>query len=113
MEKPQNCKSDVEAARAKWLSASARATKIASELFQPGSGYGDPEAKAADEHRLNSARHEAERLFLEYQDLDKRETEQKMLSLQKSQHLATWASFAVAAAVGLATISDILVKFIK
>ena len=113
MEKPQNRKSEVEAARTKWLSASELATKLAYELFRPGSGYGDPEAKAADEHRLNSARHEAERLFLEYQDIDKRETEKKMLSLQKSQHLATWASFTVAAVVGLATISDILVKFIK
>ena len=43
------------------------------ELFQPGSGYGNPDARAQDEHRLQTAKHNAERLFQEYHDLDKRD----------------------------------------
>jgi hypothetical protein len=103
----------VEAARAKWLAASEAASKLAAELFQPGSGYGDPDARAADEHRLQSARLDAERLFREYHDLDRREMELKMLDLQRSQRLATWASFAVAAVVGLATVVSTLVALFK
>jgi hypothetical protein len=53
---------------------------------------------------LESAKHEAERLFREYHDLDRGYIESEMLKLQQSQRLATWASFAVAAAVGIATI---------
>ena len=99
--------------RARWLEASEAASKLAAELFQPGSGYGDPEARAADEHRLQSARLDAERLFREYHDLDRRDMEIKMLDLQRSQRLATWASFAVAAVVGLATVISILVALFK
>ncbi|MBX3178323.1 MAG: hypothetical protein KF886_13260, partial [Candidatus Hydrogenedentes bacterium] len=77
------------------------ASNLASELFQLGSGYGDPDARAQDELRLESARLDAERLFREYHDLDRREMELKMLDLQRSQRLATWASFSVAAVVGL------------
>jgi hypothetical protein len=80
---------DVETARARWLSASERASQLADELFQPGSGYGDPEARTADEHRLQSIRHEAERFFREYHDLYKRDMELKLLELQRSQRLAT------------------------
>ena len=94
----------VEAARTRWLSASGQASTIAAELFQPGTGYGDPEARLQDEHRLYTARHEAERLFREYYDIAQRETEVKMLEIQRSLRLATWASFAVAAAVGIATL---------
>ena len=47
---------DVEAARKKWLAASEQASQLSAELFQPGSGYGDPDAKAQDEHRLQTAR---------------------------------------------------------
>jgi hypothetical protein len=112
MTKLQN-NNDVEAARARWLSASECASQIASELFQPGSGYGDPDARASDEHRLHSARHEAERLFREYHDLDRRNTELKILTLQRSQRLATWASFSVAVMVGIATVADILMKVLK
>jgi len=101
MSQTQKTSSDVEAARARWLEASQAASKLAAELFQPGSGYGDPDARAADEHRLQSARLIAERLFCEYHDLDRRDMELKMLDLQRSQRLATWASFAVAAVVGL------------
>jgi hypothetical protein len=108
MTKPQESMRDVAAARARWLAASENASQLASELFQPGSGYGDPEARAADEHRLQSARLEAERLFREYYDLDRRDTELKMFELQRSQRLAAWASFAVAAVVGLATIVSML-----
>lgn len=36
-----------------------------------------------------------------------------MLDLQRSQRLATWASFVVAAAVGLATIANIVVALLK
>lgn len=104
---------EVEEARLRWLKASESASQIASELFQPGSGYGDPEARQQDEHRLQSARHEAERLFREYHDLDRKDMDAKMLELQRSQRLATWASFAVAAAVGLATVVSTLVALFK
>ena len=103
----------VEQARIRWLQASKDASQIASELFRPGRGYGDPEARNQDEHRLKSARHEAERLFLEYHDLDRREMEAKLLELQKSQRLATWASFAVAAVVGIATVVSTLFALFK
>jgi hypothetical protein len=104
---------EVEEARLRWLNASERASQIASELFQSGSGYGDPEARKQDEHRLQSARHDAERLFREYHDLDRRDMEEKILELQRSQRLATWASFAVAAVVGLATVVSTLVAIFK
>jgi len=104
---------DVEAAGARWLSASESASQLAAELFQPGSGYGDPEARAADEHRFQSARNDAERFFQEYHDLDRRDIELKMLELQRSQRLATWASFAVAAVVGVATVVGTLVALFK
>jgi hypothetical protein len=100
---------DVEAARARWIEASEIASQLAAELFQPGSGYGDPDARKADEHRLQSARLDAERLFREYHDLDRRDVEIKMLEIQSSQRLATWASFTVAAVVGLATVVSTLV----
>ena len=112
MAKEENT-NEVEQARIRWLHASDSASQIASELFQPGSGYGDPEARNQDEHRLQSARHEAERLFREYHDLDRREMEEKLLDLQKSQRLATWASFAVAAVVGIATVVSALVALFK
>ena len=104
---------DVEAARTRWLSASERVSQLAAELFQPGSGYGDPEARSADEYRLRSAIHDAERFFREDHDLDRRDIESKMLGLQRSQRLATWASFAVAAVVGAATVVSTLVALLK
>jgi len=113
MNRSQEIRGDVEAARARWLRASEHVSQLAAELFQPGSGYGDPEARAADEHRLQSARHDAERLFREYYDLDRRDTEIKMLALQRSQRLATWASSAVAAVVGLATVVSTVVALFK
>ena len=79
--------------RSRWLTASEHASHLATELFQPGSGYGDPDARRADEHKLQTARNEAERLFREYYDFDKRHIESEMLKLQRSQRLATWASF--------------------
>jgi hypothetical protein len=110
-ELPQN---DTAAeARSQWLAASDRASKLAAELYQPGSGYGDPDARMQDEHRLQSAREEAERLFREYHDLDKSGMELEMLKLQRSQRLATWASVVVAAAVGLATVVDIILNLMK
>ena len=113
MNQAKEANSNVETARVRWLQASERASHLAAELFQPGSGYGDPDAKAADEHRLQSVRHDAERLFREYHDLDRREMEIKLYELQRSQRLATWASFAVAAVVGLATVVSILVALFK
>lgn len=112
MQNPKNS-NDVEAARARWLVASERAAQLAAELFQPGSGYGDPEARANDEHLLQSARHDAERFFKEYHDLDRRDIELKMLNLQRSQRSATWASFTVAAVVGVATIVSTLVTLLR
>ena len=75
----------VEQARSRWLDASERASQLAANLFQPGTGYGDPDARAADEHRPQSAKHDAEFLFREYHDLDRREMELKLLDLQRSQ----------------------------
>jgi hypothetical protein len=46
----------MELARKRWLDASEYASKLSSELFQPGSGYGDPDARLQDEHRLRSAK---------------------------------------------------------
>lgn len=100
-------------ARSRWLSASDRASTLANELFQPGSGYGDPDALFADQHRLESARREAERLFREYQDLERQRIDNEMLKLQRSQQLATWASFAVAAVVGTATIVSTVIALLK
>lgn len=113
MTKSPAISNDIEAARKKWLAAIEQASQLATELFQPGSGYGDPDARAQDEHRLQSARHNAERLFQEYHDLDRRDIELKMLGLQRSQHLATWASFAVAAVVAVATIVSTVVALLK
>ena len=104
---------DVETAHARWLEASERASQLATHLFQPGSGYGDPNARVTDEHQLQSARLQAERLFREYHDLDRRELDLKMLALQRSQRLATWASFAVAAVVGMATVVSIFFTTFK
>jgi hypothetical protein len=81
---PVDSRNDVEAARVRWLAASERASQLAAELFQPGSGYGDPDARIADEHCLQSARHDAERFFREYHDLDRHDMELKLLELQRS-----------------------------
>lgn len=56
-------------AQLRWQDASAEASRLANELFQPGSGYGDPGASETDQRRLDAARGEAERLFKEYQGL--------------------------------------------
>ena len=100
-------------ARERWLSASEQASKLASELFQPGGGYGDPNARLQDEHRLQTARHEAERLFREYHDMERQATEAQILEVQRSQRLATWASFAVAAVVGVATVISTVASLLK
>jgi hypothetical protein len=105
--------SAISEARSRWVGASEYASKISSELFQPGCGYGDPEARLQDEHRLQSAREESDRLFREYNDLDRSRIEREMLQLQRSQRLATWASFFVAAAVGIATIANIIVNLMN
>lgn len=112
MDRIPDC-SSVDSARARWLQASQAASMLAADLFQPGSGYGDPDARSADQHRLESARLDAERLFREYHDLDRRQMELKMFELQRSQRLATWASFAVAAVVGFATVVSTLVTLFK
>ena len=98
MKKPSQQSEDdtITLVRARWIEASERTSQLAAKLFQPGSGYGDPDARAADEHRLQSARLEVERLFREYDDLDRRNRESKVLELQRSQMRATWASFSVA-----------------
>jgi len=104
---------EVDHARERWLDASGRASSAAAEMFKPGSGYGCREAEQEDRHRLETARSDAERLLREYQDLDRRYTQQQLLRLQRSQHLATWASFSVAAVVGLATIVWIIAQLLK
>ncbi len=102
---------EVDKARDRWEVANEEALKLSAMLFQPGSGYGDPDARKDDEQRLISARHEAEVRYREFQDLDRRNLDLKMLALQRSQRSATWASFAVALVVGVATIVNILMLF--
>ena len=87
----------LEEARCRWITAADQASAMATELFQPGSGYGCPEAEMQDRHRLETARREAERRYQEYQDEERRFTQRQILQLQRSQALATWASFCVAA----------------
>lgn len=108
-----NTTGPVEEARQRWYAASENASKLAKDLFQPGSGYGDPDGRLADEHRLRTAREEAERLYREYNDLDRARVDAQILQLQRSQKLATWASFVVAAAVGIATIVQVVVNLVK
>lgn len=100
----------VDDAYSRWLRASKDASDLAAELFQPGSGYGDPDARFADMHRLESARLKAEKMFREYNELYRRHIETEMLKLQRSQRLATWASFAVAAVVGIAAVVQVVVS---
>ena len=102
----------VQQAREDWHDASERAANLALELLQLG-GYGNPEARLQDELKLNSARFEADRLFRHYDALERQLTGNKMLALQSSQKLATWASFAVALTVGCTTVADILLKVLK
>jgi len=83
------------------------------ELFQPGSGYGDPDARKQDEHRLQSAKDETQRLLNEYSDLERGLVQAEMVDLQRSQRLATWASFAVAAVVAIATVVNTVVALRK
>lgn len=104
---------DVAGARSKWIEANERVATLATAFLSEGTGYGDPDARVQDEHRLGSARQDAERLFREYLDLDRRRTESRMLELQQSQRLATWASFAVAAVVGISTVVSTLVALFK
>jgi hypothetical protein len=104
---------EVAVARSQWMAASENASKIADSMYEEGSGYGDPEARNADLHRLQSARDEAERRLREYNDLDRRQIQFEMLHLQRSQRLATWASFSVAAVVGLATVVNIVVALLR
>lgn len=56
--------------------------------------------------RLAAAELEAQMRRHEYEDQQRARMEEEMLQLQRSQRLATWASFAVAAVVGATTIAD-------
>jgi hypothetical protein len=103
----------VVVSRTKWLEASAKASSLASEVFNEDRHYGDQQARLEDEGRVQSARLEAERLFREYSDLERRDLESKMVALQRSQRLATWASFTVAAVVGIATILKTVIDLLK
>lgn len=103
----------VEAARDRWLEASEKASSLALEMYQPGSGYGDPQAEVGDKYRVEAARADAQRLLQEYHDLDRKLNEQKLSDLQKSQTLATWASFAIAFVVGVTTIISTVLQLIK
>ncbi len=103
----------VDQARNRWIAASDQASAIAAVLFTPGSGYGCPEAEMQDMHRLETARNEAERMFREYKDLESQHTQRQMFQLQRSQQLATWASFSVAAVVGVAMLVDVFMRVAK
>lgn len=59
------------------------------------------------------ARLNAEHFYREYYDLERRELRLRMLEQLQSQRLATWASFAVVAVLGLATVVSTLVALFK
>lgn len=103
----------VSEAKQRWHVASLEASRVASTLFQPGSGYGDSDARLQDEHKMHVAKEEAERLYREYNDLDRSLIDEEMLFLQRSQKHVTWASFIVAAAVGIASIVQIIIALLK
>jgi hypothetical protein len=92
----------IEHARSRWTAACEKASAMAKARVDAGVG-----------NSLELARIEAERLFLDYQDIERRRTQEEMLQLQRSQQLATWASFSVAAAVGVATIVGIVLQLVK
>lgn len=104
--------SEVKKARERWHEANKSASEMAGKLFQLGSGYGAPEARAADEHQLQTLRDEAERLFKEYCDLDRRLIDHRMVEIQESQRKATWASFAVAFILGILVIVDFVSRIV-
>jgi len=95
---PPEKRQDEEAARARWLDAQQERRALAASLSQPGSGYGDPEARLQDEHHLRVATEAAEDLLREYQDLVRARTDAEMLTLQRSMTRATWASVVIALA---------------
>lgn len=97
---------DVQRAKQLWYDASAKVAEVENSLPGPGDGYGDGgQSQRSHEQRLASARRQAEERFREYDALSRRHTEAEMLRLQRSQSLATWASFAVAVVVGIAQLS--------
>jgi hypothetical protein len=102
---------EIEQARCRYLAACDQATAAATRLTS--GGYGCPDALRQDEYQVTVARADSERLYREYQDLERRYTQQQILQLQRSQKSATWASFCVAAAVGLATIAGVIVQMAK
>ena len=104
---------EVESARTRWLHASEKASKLALEMYEPGSGYGDPHAEKADNYRVEAVRADAQRLMQEYHDIDRRLMDEKINKLQKSQTIATWASFTVAFVVGVTTIISVIWQLAK
>ncbi len=83
MRQPEKHNGNIDEARSEWLKVHERAEELANKLYR------------------------------EYNDIERRRIEFKMLDLQRSQRLASWASFVVAAAVGLATIVNIVVALLK
>jgi hypothetical protein len=104
---------ELEAARQKYIDASRLVAELHSSLFQPGSGYGSPDEFRNDEQRLVAARAEAVECFQDYQLLERRKIDLRILSLERSQTLAAWSSFSVAAVVGAATIVNIVLTLTK
>lgn len=101
--KPQpNNAEAIEQARIRWTAACEKASALVQVKIDAGRAT-----------NLELARIEADHLFLEYLDIERRRTQEEMLQLQRSQQLATWASFAVAAAVGVATIVGIVLQFVN
>ena len=111
--KTQDTCGELEAARLRYIDASRSVAELHSKLFQPGSGYGSPDEFRNDEQRLVAARVEAEKCFQDYQLLERRKIDLRILSLERSQALAAWASFSVAAVVGAATIINIALTLMK
>lgn len=99
---------DFSHARRRWIEAREIALKLSEDMFSVGSGFGDPDAREAARHQVETATREIEWRHQELLDLERRDLEARMLRLQRSQTLATWASFAVAAAVGATTAISVL-----
>lgn len=109
-----NLRDQEEQAKNRWEAAQQRLAQVDGERLQPGDGYGDGGmSQIAWEQGFRTASNEEQRLYREYQHIGRRRIDDEMLALQRSQKLATWASFAVAAAVGLATIVQTILALVK
>jgi len=103
---------DEHEAYQRWLAAEEEVEQLLKQ-FLPGSGFGHPAAESGARTSLESAHRLAERSRATYNEAVRRGSEVTMLKLQKSQHLATWASFVVAFVVGATTVLQTIITLLK